>query len=172
MKELELETARRNRDAARLESEEKAGAVFLRRLLRDIRTIAHGMTGIAALLGENCLSDGQKLLAEALKRDGESLLDLLNNIRDLSNLGEGRLELEPAPFCLSGLLSGPREAYLPGGRKSGDFDGYRPGSTCGSGGGQGKAPANSGKSGGNAVKFAPGGQVDIRVSAGKERLRE
>lgn len=168
MKELELETARRNRDAARLESEEKAGAVFLRRLLRDIRTIAHGMTGIAALLGESCLSDGQKLLAEALKRDGESLLDLLNNIRDLSNLGEGRLELEAAPFCLSGLLSGLREAYLPlADEKSEILTDIGPEVPAVLVGDRERLRQILANLAGNAVKFAPGGQVDIRVSAGE-----
>jgi PAS domain S-box-containing protein len=93
-RELEL----RNREierANRLKSE------FLASMSHELRTPLHTIIGFSELLGEEIegtLNDKQKRFIGHIHNDSMHLLELINDILDLSKIEAGRLELRYEPF--------------------------------------------------------------------------
>ena len=78
---------------------------FLRRMSHDIRTPINGMTGIIKIAQKN--PDDQQLQKECfqkVKTASGYLLDLVNNVLDMSKLESGEIKLEHKPFHLLELL--------------------------------------------------------------------
>ena len=78
---------------------------FLRRMSHDIRTPLNGIIGMLNL--EERYKDDPAKLAECrekILRSADYLLDLVNNVLDISKLESGALELEHKPFHLGELL--------------------------------------------------------------------
>ena len=81
--------------ANRLKSE------FLASMSHELRTPLHTIIGFSELLGEQLegpLNDKQKRFVEHIHRDSLHLLELINDILDLSKIEAGRLELRPETF--------------------------------------------------------------------------
>ncbi|MBV8550617.1 MAG: response regulator [Acidobacteriaceae bacterium] len=81
--------------ANRLKSE------FLASMSHELRTPLHTIIGFADLLGEELkggLNDDQKRFVAHIQRDSRHLLELINDILDLSKIESGRLELHPELF--------------------------------------------------------------------------
>ena len=76
---------------------------FLATASHEIRTPLNGIMGTVSLLLETDLSPAQREYAEAIRKSGSRLLDLLNNVLDHARLDSGRLELETEDFCPVGL---------------------------------------------------------------------
>jgi PAS domain S-box-containing protein len=99
-RELEL----RNREverANRLKSE------FLASMSHELRTPLHTIIGFSELLGEEMhgpLGEKQKRFVNHIHRDSLHLLDLINDILDLSKIEAGRLELHPEAFDLGAVI--------------------------------------------------------------------
>ena len=93
-RELEL----RNREierANRLKSE------FLASMSHELRTPLHTVIGFSELLGEEIegpLNEKQKRFIGHIHKDSMHLLELINDILDLSKIEAGRLELRLEPF--------------------------------------------------------------------------
>lgn len=77
---------------------------FLANMSHEIRTPLNGMLGSLALLQSKALTAEQQKLVELAHQSGDSLLDLINDILDLSKIEAGELELEPQEFDLQDLL--------------------------------------------------------------------
>jgi len=98
--ELEI----RNREierANRLKSE------FLASMSHELRTPLHTIIGFSELLAEELqgpLNDKQKRFVSHIHRDSLHLLELINDILDLSKIEAGRLELRLEPFDFSALV--------------------------------------------------------------------
>ncbi|MBM6552017.1 ATP-binding protein [Marinomonas ostreistagni] len=77
---------------------------FLANMSHEIRTPLNGLLGSMSLLQEKNLATEQKNLVALALQSGDALLDLVNDILDLSKIEAGELELEYHDFNVQDLL--------------------------------------------------------------------
>ena len=95
----ELETAR----STALDMAE-ARSVFLANMSHEIRTPLNGLLGMIALSLDGPLNAEQQQQLSIAHDSGKVLVELLNDILDLSKFDAGQLELEHIPFDLGSLI--------------------------------------------------------------------
>ncbi len=97
--EEELKLAR-----AAAESASRTKSDFLASMSHEIRTPMNAIMGIADLLARTPLSVEQDKYVQVFRRAGDNLLNLINDILDLSKVEASQLELERTGFSLTDLL--------------------------------------------------------------------
>ena len=85
-------------DASRSKSE------FLASMSHEIRTPLNSIIGMAEVLAETALSEEQHDFVRIFRSAGENLLEIINDILDLSKIEAGQTELETIDFDLPALL--------------------------------------------------------------------
>ncbi len=116
IRERQLQQALRDAAAAA-----RAKAEFLANMSHELRTPLNSIIGFAALIRDGspgdpeCVSD----YAAAIETSGLSLLALLNDLLDLSQLGDDALALEEQPVDLARIIADCIEAITACARKSG-----------------------------------------------------
>ena len=102
----ELERARQAAEAASLAKTE-----FLSRMSHELRTPLNAMLGFTQLLEidpAEPLSDRQRGRAEQIQLAGWHLLEMINDVLDLSRIEAGSMRLSPAPLDLDTLVEEAR----------------------------------------------------------------
>ena len=102
-----------------------AKSAFLAQMSHELRTPLNGLLGYAQLLERDTAHEPRQLESiGAMRRCGEHLLTLINELLDLARIESNRAVLEPCDFDLAELLSGgghrlrQRESHRPAERYS------------------------------------------------------
>jgi PAS domain S-box-containing protein len=98
------ELALRNRE---LERNDRLKSEFLASMSHELRTPLHTIIGYSDLLAEGAdgiISEQQKRFLEYVRKDSRHLLELINDILDLSKIEAGSLELNREEFAIAEAL--------------------------------------------------------------------
>jgi PAS domain S-box-containing protein len=86
-------------------SANRAKSAFLANMSHELRTPLNAVMGYSQLLAKApTLSQEQRQMAETIKRSGDYLLTLLNDVLDLSKIEAGRYEIVPQPCHIARFL--------------------------------------------------------------------
>jgi PAS domain S-box-containing protein len=82
------------------EATSRAKSAFLATISHEMRTPLNAVIGSATLLESTPLNPDQRDLLSLLKRSGDSLLAVVNDVLDFTKIEAGRIELDERPFEL------------------------------------------------------------------------
>ncbi|ABK42951.1 multi-sensor hybrid histidine kinase [Magnetococcus marinus MC-1] len=88
----------------RAESASRAKSDFLAVISHEIRTPLNAIIGMGEVLLDDPLTTEQKHYAMVSQQAAHTLLDLINDVLDLSKIEAGEFQLEHAPYDLVGLI--------------------------------------------------------------------
>ena len=141
-------------------------SMFLANMSHEIRTPMNGIIGMAELALEHPVDEELRDYLETIKHSADNLLELINDILDLSKIEAKKLSLRNREFELSQVLEKVIKTHTPQARRKGlklnyyvghgvpellQGDALRLGQVCGN-------------LVGNAVKFTERGEVELEVN--------
>ena len=144
----------------------KAKSEFLATMSHEVRTPMNGILGMCSLLEQTPLDASQREYASVIRGSAHALLNLVNDVLDLSRIEAGKMELANEPFCLYAVCREAVHLLLPRAREQNigiDLD-YSDGAPRGFRGDAIRIRQILLNLLGNAVKFTHLGGVRLRVS--------
>src|SRR6476660_8389368 len=97
----------------KLEEATRFKSVFFANVSHELRTPLIGVLGMAEILSETTLDVHQSELVDVIRTSGETLLQIINDILDLSKFESGKLELESVPFVLRDVVDQAMDLLAP-----------------------------------------------------------
>lgn len=82
------------------EKADRAKSEFLANMSHEIRTPINGIMGMSEVLQDRNLPDEPRQLVDIIHQSADSLLQIVNDILDLSRLEAGKMTISPADFDL------------------------------------------------------------------------
>ncbi len=105
----ETEKARELAVIARIQAEEanQAKSIFLANVSHKIRTPMNAILGFSQILLDNKDMHQEQISSlETISKSGKSMLDLINDILDISKIESGQMQLEQTDFDLNEITTG------------------------------------------------------------------
>lgn len=96
----ELEKAKRAADDAN-----KAKSLFLANMSHEIRTPMNAILGFADLLAKSSLESREEKFVNHIRQSGKTLLELINDVLDLSKIEAGKFNLKPDFMNMRALVN-------------------------------------------------------------------
>ena len=91
-----IEQTKKDKESAQEASEAKS--MFLANMSHEIRTPLNGIVGFTELLKDSGLEEEQGEFVDIIEKSSENLLEIINNILDLSKIESNKLEIEDIAF--------------------------------------------------------------------------
>lgn len=149
----------------RAEAANRAKSAFLANMSHEIRTPMNGVVSMAELMAEGDLDEEQRLYVDTIRKSGEALLTIINDVLDYSKIEAAKLALNPEPFDLEKTILDVVTLLQPIVQEKGiqlsiDFDLFLPSKLMGDAVRLRQVLTNLI---GNAVKFTSEGHVLVRA---------
>ncbi|MFN7939261.1 MAG: ATP-binding protein [Bryobacteraceae bacterium] len=112
-RQLRLNNAKLIAETQRAENASQAKSHFIATVSHEIRTPLNAILGMADMLGDSSLDSNQRHYVSVFQRAGHRLLNLINNLLDLSKIESGRFELEQTEFHLDEVVQRSVELIAP-----------------------------------------------------------
>ena len=172
LREQELRRANERliKETARAEEASRAKGEFLANMSHEIRTPLNAIIGMSELLENDPRSPDAREFLETIRSSGVTLLQLINDILDVSKIEAGQLKLESAPFdpreCMAACIATVAvAAKVRGLQTSVDVAPAVPAMVLGDALRLRQVVVNLLS---NAVKFTEKGGIELRVTPGAE----
>ena len=95
------------------EASNRAKTQFLANMSHELRTPLNGVVGMLELLRLSGVNPTQQCYVDQASQSAQSLLGMVSDVLDLSEMEVGRISLKLAPFALAGPIEALREKYQP-----------------------------------------------------------
>lgn len=117
--EVKARTTELNQRNLELAEASSAKSNFLARMSHEIRTPMNGVMGMAELLSATDLNPQQHHYTHTISRSARTLLQIINDILDLSKIEAGQVVLEAQPFGIEQIINDCLALVAPQAKKKG-----------------------------------------------------